>query len=256
MKKSILAAIVLCSILAVSCIHEVCGDIESPAYGYGFCNREVKAVDLTVIRKEMGDVNENGNIVRKPIPVMVEEGESVSGSNLYIDAYIRGKERPQDTKFYYFMLYRIPGNKVIEDQLRTLATSLAPELEGNYAPMDTDCYGGVEYRTEACKAITINSSSPMFGMDSDCDVTDRFRLSSEFMIYPVFSSENYRMLGRIEEGMTIDEYLALKPFVNANLLFQLSEIPENLPLSTSFTVDIELADGRHISSTTPAVTIE
>ena len=72
MKKSILAAIVLCFILAVSCIHEVCGDIESPAYGYGFCNREVKAVDLTVIRKEMGDVNENGNIVRKPIPVMVE----------------------------------------------------------------------------------------------------------------------------------------------------------------------------------------
>lgn len=256
MKKSILAAIVLCSILAVSCIHEVCGDIESPAYGYGFCNREVKAVDLTVIRKEMGDVNENGNIVKKPIPVMVEEGETVSGSNLYIDAYIRGKERPQDTKFYYFMLYRIPGNKIIEDQLRALATSLAPELEGHYGPMDTNCYGGVEYRTEACKAITIKSSSPMFGMDSDCDVTDRFRLSSEFMIYPVFSSENYRMLGRIEEGMTIDEYLALRPFVNANLLFHLTDIPDELPLETTFTIDIELADGRHISSTTPAVTIE
>ena len=257
MKKSILAAIVLCSILAVSCHSQKgCLGLESLVCDYGFCNREVKAVDLTVIKKEMGDVNENGNIVRKPIPVMVEEGESVSGSNLYIDAYIRGKERPQDTKFYYFMLYRIPGNKIIEDQLRALATSLAPELEGHYGPMDTNCYGGVEYRTEACKAITIKSSSPMFGMDSDCDVTDRFRLSSEFMIYPVFSSENHRMLGSVEEGMTIDEYLALKPFVNANLLFQLSEIPENLPLSTSFTVDIELADGKHITSTTPAVTIE
>lgn len=154
------------------------------------------------------------------------------------------------------MLYRIPGNKIIEDQLRALATSLAPELEGHYGPMDTNCYGGVEYRTEGCKAITIKSSSPMFGMDSDCDVTDRFRLSSEFMIYPVFSSENYRMLGSVEEGMTIDEYLALKPFVNANLLFRLVDTPEDLPLSTSFTVDIELADGRHISSTTPAVTIE
>ena len=59
-----------------------------------------------------------------------------------------------------------------------------------------------------------------------------------------------------EEGMTIDDYLALRPFVNASLLFQLSEIPENLPLSTSFTVDIELADGKHITSATPAVTIE
>lgn len=256
MKTHTLAAIVLCSFLAVSCIHEVCGDIESLVCDYGFCNREVKAVDLTVIRKETGDVYENGNIVKKPIPVMVEEGETVSGSNLYIDAYIRGKERPQDTKFYYFMLYRIPGNKVIEDQLRALATSLAPELEGHYGPMDTNCYGGVEYRTEACKAITIKSSSPMFGMDGECDVTDRFRLSSEFMIYPVFSSEDCKMLGRIEEGMTIDDYLALKPFVNANLLFRLDGIPEDLPLKTTFTVDIELADGRHITSTTPAVTIE
>lgn len=31
---------------------------------------------------------------------------------------------------------------------------------------------------------------------------------------------------------------------------------KDLPLSTSFTVDIELADGKHITSTTPAVTIE
>lgn len=104
--------------------------------------------------------------------------------------------------------------------------------------------------------ITIKSSSPMFGMDGDCDVTDRFRLSSEFMIYPVFSSEDCKMLGRIEEGMTIDDYLALKPFVNANLLFRLDDIPEDLPLKTTFTVDIELADGRHITSTTPAVTID
>lgn len=56
--------------------------------------------------------------------------------------------------------------------------------------------------------------------------------------------------------MTLDKYLALRPFVNANLLFRLVDSPEDLPLSTSFTVDIELADGKHITSTTPAVTIE
>ncbi len=112
----------------------------------------------------------------------------------------------------------------------------------------------VEYRKESCVSISIKADKTLFGEVPGTDLSEKF----EFYTIPgyyndfLFSADK-KLIGRIEEGMSIKDYLRYEPIVFPQAVFRLVEDPVELPAEVRFDVEVELRGGKTFSE---SVTIE
>ena len=112
----------------------------------------------------------------------------------------------------------------------------------------------VEYRKESCVSISIKADKTLFGEVPGTDLSEKF----EFYTIPgyyndfLFSADK-KLIGRIEEGMSIKDYLRYEPIVFPQAVFRLAEDPVELPAEVRFDVEVELSGGKTFSE---SVTIE
>lgn len=118
----------------------------------------------------------------------------------------------------------------------------------------TDVYDGtlpvfVEYRKEVCREIEIMADMNLFGRAPGEDLSDKFEFA--LMTDPnfLFSSDK-RLIGLIENGMGVEEYLAFEPIVFPTAFFKAKETPAEAPAECTLTVVLELEGGKSLSATT------
>ena len=162
------------------------------------------------------------------------------------------------------MSERIPGNPSMEQQIKDYIVIDRETFRDGYGapfvPIDTD-YGDagnifpLEYRTAGCTSITITSSKPLFGREAGSDLSDLFVLFPETGgdcgVY-LFNYESKALLGKMsyDDGMSIKDYLALRPTVLPVCFYHMTQSPVEAPVETDLTIDIGMDDGKHISATT------
>ena len=163
------------------------------------------------------------------------------------------------------MSERIPGDPSMEQQIKEYIISRRePRQKGligggvTFAPIDTD-FGDVttyplEYRTAGCTSITITSTKTLFGREAGSDISDMFELipdsCGDYSVY-LFNYDSKALLGKMGyDGMSIKDYLALRPTVLPICLYHMTQSPEEAPIETDITIDIGMADGKHVSATT------
>lgn len=100
----------------------------------------------------------------------------------------------------------------------------------------------IEYRKTELSSLKVMSNSTMFGNQPGSDLSGYFEIFGDESNTFVFDyRRNY--LGRLETGMGIEEYLALRPIINPSLYLHLKEVPPETPLKTDLIVEMELEGG-------------
>lgn len=107
----------------------------------------------------------------------------------------------------------------------------------------------IEYRKEELQSLRIMSSAPIFGSGPGNEITDHFEIFGDENNDFLFNFRK-KLLGELERGMSIDEYLSLRPIVSPSLYIHLKSIPEELPMETDLSVEIKLAGGKVLRDTT------
>lgn len=107
----------------------------------------------------------------------------------------------------------------------------------------------IEYRKIELKSLKVMSDVTMFGNKPGSDLSGHFEIFGDESNTFLFDyKRNYH--GRLETGMRIEEYLALRPIVNPSLYLHLKDVPAETPLKTDFIVEMELEGGIILQDTT------
>lgn len=157
--------------------------------------------------------------------------------HIYVTSSLR--EQPGHSTLQY---YSIDGDKAIELQITDF-------LDPNNDKYTGDVPIPVEYRTETCKSIRI----AMYDKDGSFiyDITDQARFfyandandHSEAGQNIIINSEK-KLLGKINIGTTIEEYLSYNPFVFAEAHFIFDGInKESFSNENYAKIEIELSNG-------------
>ncbi len=114
----------------------------------------------------------------------------------------------------------------------------------------------VKYRVAECVGMRITCPDALSGREAGADLSDKFVFGGS----PDRYDEMYFSLGdgsldKISEGLTIDKYLAQSPTAFAEAFLKFGEMPEELPLTTSFSVEMEFADGKILSGSTEEISL-
>lgn len=142
--------------------------------------------------------------------------------------------------------YYIEGDKAMEKQIRSW-------LDPDGTKYDGDMPITVEYRTEVCESVTIW----LYDKDGELlsDITDKARYHDaveppEVGSYLLFDSSK-RLLGKIGEGTTIEEYLSKCPLVFAEAYFTFPELDADFLSGGNYVrVEIALDNGTLLKATT------
>lgn len=138
-------------------------------------------------------------------------------------------------------------DKTMEDAMEIEMNKPRKRTRSSTAPMMYVKF--IEYRKVELKSLKITSTSTLFKIAPENDLTDRFEIfgddSNDFLF-----NHKKELLGYLEKGMGIDEYLALRPIVNPSLYIHLKDVPPEVPLKTDFIVEMELDGGKVLRDTT------
>ncbi len=107
----------------------------------------------------------------------------------------------------------------------------------------------LEYRKVELKSLKVMSTSTLFGIDPKIDLSEHFEIFGDESNQFLFNHRK-KLLGRLERGMGIDKYLALRPIVNPSLYIHLKDMPPEVPVNTDFIVEMELDGGKVLRDTT------
>lgn len=107
----------------------------------------------------------------------------------------------------------------------------------------------IEYRKKELKSLKVTSTSTLFGTAPETDLTSHFEIYGDESNSFLF---NYKkeLLGTLEEGMTVEEYLDVRPIVNPSLYLHLKDVPPETPMETKFIVEMEFSGGKILCDTT------
>lgn len=239
------------------------------------CNRECNALLLDNHRLLKSEAVTNSGAFDRVFEPQVKK--PVSTDSLFILAGVFHKNYT-DFMFDVFtekwmttggrMSERIPGDPQMEQQIKEFVVTkeVRPDESGGgnigggiiWASIDSD-FGDeptytIEYRTEECTSITITSSNTLFGREPGSDLSDKFELvpytCGNRGVY-LFESDSKKFLGQMKfEGMSIKDYLSIRPTILPICYYHIAQSPEEVPVETDFTIDIGMANGKHISATT------
>ena len=107
----------------------------------------------------------------------------------------------------------------------------------------------IEYRKIELKSLKVMSDVTMFGNKPGSDLSGHFEIFGD-KSNTFFFDYRRNYLGRLETGMGIEEYLALRPIVNPSLYLHLKDVPPETPLKTDLIVEMELEGGVILRDTT------
>lgn len=121
-----------------------------------------------------------------------------------------------------------------------------------------DSSENIEYREDGIEKFNITAlDAPLFGKPIGTSLNQYFEI---FNYSPNFISsyENKSLLYGYTDKVkptTIDEWLSLAPLAQPTMFLRLNTIPENLPLTLRFKVDMVTTDGIMITDTTKIFTL-
>ncbi len=116
----------------------------------------------------------------------------------------------------------------------------------------------IRYRIDGVVNFNISSlDAPLFGKPIGTSLNQYFEI---FKYDPDFiaSYESKRLLYGYTDKVkptAIDEWLSLSPMAQPTMFLRLNTIPENLPVTLRFKVDMETTNGITISDTTKVITL-
>ena len=147
------------------------------------------------------------------------------------------------------------GDKIIEEQIVHWFEMQRDEAKRLYIasfeesdPQDiNDLY---EYRSDYIEKMTLRSSAPLFGRGNNSDISDKLvfcelPLRNNHFIF----TYDKELIGQIEKGMPLTDYLAYKPMILPLFDLSFSELPPELPVETDLTVEMTLGNGKTLSDT-------
>lgn len=114
----------------------------------------------------------------------------------------------------------------------------------------------VEYRTEVVEDIKVYADKDVSGRAAGTDIGDLFEIiilsgrDSGFIF-----SESGRYIGEIENGTSIRDYLRQRPMMAASMALRFKSVPAELPQPLVFTVEITMASGETLSSSTSEISL-
>lgn len=116
----------------------------------------------------------------------------------------------------------------------------------------------VEYRTETCLDLRVTCSESLFGRPPGSDLTEYFEFYTQYRPHFMFN-KNKRLIGSLEGGLTIKEYLDLSPMVFDTAMLHFRQVPPEVTPEFSptvtFIVTAVLEGGKTLSNST-TVTLE
>ena len=103
----------------------------------------------------------------------------------------------------------------------------------------------IEYRKEVCHDIVFTADKEIFGVKPGEPLNDWI----EFYTHPdqyqrCILSQDKKAVAQIATGMTLKEYLSYHPIIFSDAYFRFKEIPAEIPSEVSFSVRIELEEGK------------
>ncbi len=171
---------------------------------------------------------------------------SIFSMMLSVTSYTIEMAKKEEYGEYSSIFLSEPDN-TMEEAMEIEMNNPRKRTRSSTAPMMFVKY--IEYRKIELRSLKITSTSTLFGIAPESDLTDRFEIfgdeSNDFLFN--FKKE---LLGYLEKGMTIDEYLALRPIVNPKLYIHLKDVPPEVPVKTDFIVEMELDGGKTLRDTT------
>lgn len=213
-------------ILVLSVLFSSCGEKPEPI-GMGItCKFVPTECDLLeAMPYYLADVNENNNI-ESFVPCKLEE-TSVRAKLFCLKLYISS-----DNEFEHDSYVE---NQIIQYYIKSVGKHYGGSV------MDV-----IEYHREICKSLTITTDVDLFGRKAGEDISDKFvfRYNGEYNF--LFSGDR-KLIGQIETGMTVNEYLSYNPLMFSKAYMVLSEIPVELPADVTFFIETQLQNGKELS---------
>jgi hypothetical protein len=116
----------------------------------------------------------------------------------------------------------------------------------------------ISYRTNGVTKLKISSiDKPLFGIGLNESLNDYFEVKFPYQSLIASYKTKSLIYGCMDEDKptTIDEWLHLFPLAQPTMLFYLKAIPDGLPITTRFRIDLETDDGMQLSDTTRMITL-
>lgn len=139
---------------------------------------------------------------------------------------------------------RKPADVVIEEQLR------------RYYDPKGNIYTGtipivIRYRTEICKSIKLSlfdkNDTFLFDITDEARFSDKCFIYREFPICFLFNSQK-KLLGKIENGMTINEYLSYDPLIFTETHFVFPGLDKTIFEGNYVKIEIEFEEGKILTT--------
>ncbi len=199
-------------------------------------------------------------------------GEASASANPIEDLYLVVSTSsidslPKDTEWYYrcrpYEFHEILP--ITEQELDEHNTALENHMEEDYqnylskstksASATADYIQSWEYRTTGVTSLNITSNQTLFGQAPGNSLNEYFHLAviSENQIISYETNELIFGCSDNLNGMSISEWLSLKPMAQPTLFLQANEVPTELPVTAQFTVQLTTTTGLELTSTTKAI---
>lgn len=184
------------------------------------------------------------NIVRSG-KEKVGESEVVKISSFLMDVKVTDSD--SDVPRFNSGYNKEASDKVIEEQILTYFIQ-----KYKRSPGGSNMYF-IEYRKEVCEKIEITASVPLFGKEAGEDISDNFVFANNEHIF--WFQKDKRLLGVVEDGLAIKEYLSVKPLMLPDLLFRFSRKPQEIKAlqECELTVRISLEGGKILEGKTAVI---
>lgn len=108
------------------------------------------------------------------------------------------------------------------------------------------------YHSDVLKSLTVTSSNQLFGLDAGTSLNDYIEIGTygDWSTYGIIARSDYSTILLKNQTIPINEYLGLTPLLNAGLLLSFNAIPSELPITTSFTIELILENGKRLINST------
>ena len=115
--------------------------------------------------------------------------------------------------------------------------------------LDGDSHGSaiifIEYRKEVCRDIVFTADKEIFGVKPGEPLNDWLQFYAHPDKYQqCILSRDKKAVAQITSGMTLEQYLSYHPIIFSDAYFRFKEIPAEIPSEISFSVRIELEEGK------------
>ncbi len=142
----------------------------------------------------------------------------------------------------------------IEAEYIRYLKSMKPTKSVNSVETDLEM---IEYRTTGVKDLRITANCKLFGKNAGEDLKNYFYISRYTPKVIISFETNAMLYGFLSDELpeSIEEWLSLKPMAQPVIYLEMESIPEELPQTVQFTVELETSSGALISYTSRAITI-